>query len=1185
MSSAFASSPAAADAAALSVSSLNAAAQPVLAAYAEQPGDPDIWQRLLAFRRAAAASIAGLPANKKSGPDVDSALQLIQTFAESGAQDHLAAPEDLELARGYRKKGWTGLLAAMLLVPAWQWPEAPRLDDAPMWLWSAYTAYLFYSPQGFCACGLADAYAAHYLRRLPELLHLAEVNPGSSAVRGALTVFRNTGNNIPLYFTGDSLCRHYALRGRILTLADGVGREDDLLPVPREGRKLRVGFVNRHFGSQTETYTTLPTFEQLDPERFEVILFAHHSTQSPLEDYARRHAADFRLLPAELGAQVQMLRDAALDILVFGTNVTAVFNAVTRLALHRLAPLQIVNNSSCTTSGMPQADLYVSGTFTEAKEAPEHFTERLGLLPGPAHAFNYEADKKEPTTHWTRAALGLPEEAIVFVSAANFYKITPEMQEAWAKILVAVPGSRLLVHPFNPNWSSSYPIKRFCADFDRVLTKHGVASDRFVVSSMKFPSRTDVKELLRVGDIYLDTCPFAGVNSLVDPLEAGIPVAVWEGQTFRSRMGGGLLRSLGIEELITHDAAAYHEICVRLATDATWRAAIRQRIVGKMTRAPIFLDPLAASDAFGALMETAYDELLAIGREEFRKQRMPLLAAAVTDPEAVLAEGSLLLDSGSVGLAMARAWQVLASAPNSPAARYLLGRCYLAENRTARAVDYLLAAVQHDEGNPALWQDLAVALRGANRFPEALQALEACVRIDQKRVESWLMFGEWSIELGHKEMAGQVAAILRQLAPDDARVASLVSRATALAADQTTGGSTPLPPAASAPRPKHILIYTDDPEFGGVAQWNHSILLALVARGYRVSCVQTRCDSPLVKEREALGVRHHWLNYDTGKEFGRTLEDRSDAEAIFRQDRPDLVVFSDCCPVSNMAARQAALDLGIPYVVVVHFVGPYLAKNFARQLPALSLQHARAQAIVAVSEENLKLLRGQFGTPATQGQVIHYGRPARFFQPRDEAVRQRLRAEQNIPADAVVCFTAARLTGVKGFVYQLEAIKLLQKTPGAKNIYFVWAGDGDQRTAIAQQVAHLHATDNVRLLGHRWDVSDWHDAADIFVLPSELEGMPLSIMEAMAKGIPVIATAVSGTPEELGDTGKLLPNPAQDPQGVVRQLAETIVLWAKNPAIRQEQGRRGRERAERMFREELMVERTLAVLEAQLARA
>jgi len=207
-------------------------------------------------------------------------------------------------------------------------------------------------------------------------------------------------------------------------------------------------------------------------------------------------------------------------------------------------------------------------------------------------------------------------------------------------------------------------------------------------------------------------------------------------------MGGGLLRSLGLEELITHDLAAYHELCVRLATDAAWRAAVRQRIIDKMARTPIF------SIRWRRAMPSCVDgnglmtNWSPVGREEFRKQRTPLLAPVVTDPEAVLAEGSLLLESGSAGLAATRAWQVLASAPTSPAARYLLGRVCLAEGRAARAVDYLLAAVQHDEGNPALWQDLAVALRRAERFPEALQALEACVRIDQKRVESWLMFGE-----------------------------------------------------------------------------------------------------------------------------------------------------------------------------------------------------------------------------------------------------------------------------------------------------------------------------------------------------------------------------------------------------------------------------------------------------------
>jgi glycosyltransferase involved in cell wall biosynthesis len=1004
-------------------------ARAAIDAYLAEPGDNKVQAALALALRVAGAEIASQPSRRFEGKFRNPVLGLLAAVVASGWHDLPVSDADLAQATVFSKKGAQGLIAAMLLTPAWQWSKAPALTGVPENLIADCISWIFTAPQGFTVAGHASLYPARYLARLTELLDYVRAKSGSPAAREALIAFLRRGNCIPLYFCEDSLRRHSEARAQIFQYAR-VRPAVELAPRPRLGRRLRVGFINRHFGPQTETYTTLPMFEQLDSRRFEVLLFAHHASGTPVEAYARKHSAGFTLLPADAGAQVDQLRAASLDVAVFGTNLTAVFNEVARVALHRIAPLQVVNNSSCTTTGFPEIDLYVSGTLTETPEAPAHFTERLGLVSGPAHAFNYRADFEKPRRAWTRAALGLPEDAIVFVSASNYFKIIPEMRHAWAKLLAATPGSRLFLHPFNPNWSSAYPIKRFAAAFDAVLAAHGVGPDRLVISGAHVPSRNDVKELLRVGDIYLDTFPFGGVNSLVDPLELGMPIVVWEGGLFRSRMGGALLRSLGLDQLIAAGETDYLSLATRLAGDRAGRGALRDRITAAMADHPVFLNAAAASDAFGSLLETAYDEILAVGRNEFRRRRAPVLA------------------------------------PASPRAAF--------------------------------------------------------------------------------------------------------------------------PPPGAGPLgspPKHVLLYSDDPEYGGVAQYNHNILLALAGRGYRVTCVQTRCDNPLVKEREARGVRHRWLDYHTGKDFARTLSDGSDARAIFGGDPPDLVIFSDCCPVSNMAARQAALDLGLPYLVVVNFVGAYLAKNFARQIPALSAQHARARSVVAVSGENLQLLHAHFGTPATQGAVIHYGRPDRFFRPRDAAVRDRLRAEQNIPADAVVCFTAARLTGVKGYAYQLDAIKLLQDRPGAERIYFVWAGDGDQRDAISRHIASLPWGGRIKLLGHRWDVADWYDASDIFVLPSEIEGMPLSIMEAMAKGLPVIATSVSGTPEELGDTGKLLPKPATDPQGVVRELARTIAAWAQSPAIRTEQGRRGRERADLMFRERLMVDRTLALVATHLAPA
>lgn len=733
-----------------------------VAAYAESPADLVAGGELLATRRLAAEMVARISPAEKCGPGIETAFALLQLVSESGVADQPAAPEDLALAAQYLPGRWPGLLAAMLLVPAFQLPQAPALEAVPAWLWAKYTAYLFYTPQGFVAPGQAQAFADHYLRRVEELANVAVKNRGASAVREALTVYCSSNNCIPLYFNGDSLKRHYELRARVLTVALTSASQEEILPMPRLGRRLRVGFLNRHFGSQTETYTTIPSFEQLDPEQFEVVLFAHHATDSPLEHYAKSRVSAFHVLPPTLADQVALLRGEWLDVIVFGTNLTAVCNEVVKIALHRVAPLQVANNSSCTTSGLPQVDLYISGDQTEGANAAAHFSERLGLLPGPAHAFNYEADRQEPSGPLNRAMFNIPDDALLFVSAANYFKITPEMQQAWARLLAAVPGSRLLLHPFNPNWSSSYPIKRFCAEFDRVLTGHGVGVDRLMVSTLKFPSRSDVRELMALGDVYLDTFPFAGVNSLVDPLEAGVPVVAWEGDTFRSRMAGGLLRSLELTELITTDADSYQQLAVRLASEPALRTDLQTRIREKMARAPLFLDTLAASDAFGDLLCAAFDELELNGRESFRANLLPVRAVQASPGQS---ENQF---AGSDELART----TLRSHPANSQARHLLGRSLLETGRPDRAVTYLMAALEGEGTNPALWFDVATALRANGQMQQAIEALETCLRMDESQIDAWLLLAEISQAIGSLEMAREAATIAQKLAPTDARSAA-----------------------------------------------------------------------------------------------------------------------------------------------------------------------------------------------------------------------------------------------------------------------------------------------------------------------------------------------------------------------------------------------------------------------------
>jgi len=214
--------------------------------------------------------------------------------------------------------------------------------------------------------------------------------------------------------------------------------------------------------------------------------------------------------------------------------------------------------------------------------------------------------------------------------------------------------------------------------------------------------------------------------------------------------------------------------------------------------------------------------------------------------------------------------------------------------------------------------------------------------------------------------------------------------------------------------------------------------------------------------------------------------------------------------------------------------------------------------------------------------VIYCGRPDLYFQPPNPEVRSRLRREWGIPQNAVVCFTAARMDIIKGYQYQIGAIKQLQQLPVWSRLYFVWAGVGTLTDHFQQTVQQIGVRDRVKFLGELATINDWLDASDLFILPSESEGLPLAIMEAMAKGLPVMASAVSGVPEGLGDTGQLLPSPIFDPQATIRQLVSTLQSWGTDAELRHQIGQAGRQRAAVLFREERMIAETLTVISSAL---
>jgi len=124
-----------------------------------------------------------------------------------------------------------------------------------------------------------------------------------------------------------------------------------------------------------------------------------------------------------------------------------------------------------------------------------------------------------------------------------------------------------------------------------------------------------------------------------------------------------------------------------------------------------------------------------------------------------------------------------------------------------------------------------------------------------------------------------------------------------------------------------------------------------------------------------------------------------------------------------------------------------------------------------------------------------------------------LHEELDIPADATVVGTVGRLLERKGHFDLLEAWTTIEDE--LPNAHLVFVGDGPDRRGLEQRIEHLECTDTVHLLGTRDDVPSLLNAMDIFVFPSHFEGLPGAVIEAMAAGLPIVATPVDGNSDLL----------------------------------------------------------------------
>jgi glycosyltransferase involved in cell wall biosynthesis len=223
----------------------------------------------------------------------------------------------------------------------------------------------------------------------------------------------------------------------------------------------------------------------------------------------------------------------------------------------------------------------------------------------------------------------------------------------------------------------------------------------------------------------------------------------------------------------------------------------------------------------------------------------------------------------------------------------------------------------------------------------------------------------------------------------------------------------------------------------------------------------------------------------------------------------------------------------------------------------------RKDRVVAVGEHVRQALINNEGIPANRVEVVYNGVDVERFGANGH-LREEVRRELGLAEDDFAVLHVARLDALKDHRTAVKALaKALKHAP---NCILLLAGEGPEQAAIREEVASCGVGERVRMLGLRRDVPRLLAAADVFLLSSISEGIPVTLIEAMAARLPIVSTRVGGCGEVVidGETGRLTES------GDAAGLAAALVDLSRSRETRQAMGNAGRNRAEAMFTQSQM---------------
>jgi len=353
-------------------------------------------------------------------------------------------------------------------------------------------------------------------------------------------------------------------------------------------KPLKLGLVSGHI-HQHSVWDALVRgwVENIDKNRFELFFFYTGTIKDKETEFAKSISTHF-VECGELSDCVDEILKAQVDILIYPE--IGMHPIPVQLASLRLAPVQFGSWGHPETTGLPTVDYYLSAELLEPDHSEKYYTEQLVKLPNLGCCYKYSAVLPESIE---LKKIGIAEDQPLLICPGVPFKYQPQHDHVFVNIAKKLGKCQFIFFTFKVNQLTEI----FKERLDNLFLAAGMNSQDYCIF-IPWQTKESFYGLMKRADVFMDTIGFSGFNTAMQAIECELPIVTREGRFMRGRLASGILKRIGLQELVALNEDDYVRLVIRLIQDKEFNCLIRKNIQERSHVLYNDLEPVKALENF-----------------------------------------------------------------------------------------------------------------------------------------------------------------------------------------------------------------------------------------------------------------------------------------------------------------------------------------------------------------------------------------------------------------------------------------------------------------------------------------------------------------------------------------------------------------------------------------------------------